>query len=89
MDETVLSVEKLAYILVAALVIVAITGYLIGEEKKAKWFRKRQKYSLFTRRGFLGEVFHFGYPCTKEGAFVTLGMAAAIIAVSWLIFVFG
>lgn len=61
-----------------ALVIVYLMARLIGEERKALWFRKRTKYSFFMRRGPLGEYFHFGYPCTKQGVIVTAVMCTLI-----------
>lgn len=85
MDGLLITVPKVILILGAALGIVAVTGMIIGEEKKAKWFKKREKYSMFTRRGFLGEVCHFGYPRTKEGALTTIGMAIAIALFAYII----
>lgn len=89
MDQIVITVPKVVSILIISLFIVGGTSMMIGEEKKAKWFRKRRKYTLFTRRGFMGEICHFGYPCTKEGSVVTLGMALAICLVVYLVLSFG
>lgn len=49
-------------------------GLWVGEERKRKWFQKRTKPSAFLRRGLLGEACHFGYPRTKEGYAVTIGI---------------
>lgn len=72
------STGKIFLSLFVALIIVYITARIIGEERKAQWFRKRTKYSFFMRRGPLGEYFHFGYPCTKQGVLVTTIMGALI-----------
>lgn len=76
---------KLITSFVAAIVIVLLTSLYVGEEKKAQWFRKRTKYSWFLRRGILGEIFHFGYPCTVKGYLVTLIMFLLICITSFLI----
>lgn len=73
----------LAFIL-SLFIILAVSKY-VGEEKKAKWFKKRTKYTLFTRRGFLGEALHFGHPVTREGYIVMFGMFGLIIGLSYLI----
>ncbi|MCI5836277.1 MAG: hypothetical protein MR209_00295 [Veillonellaceae bacterium] len=69
---------RLALSMLAAMVIIGITAEIIGEERKALWFKKRTKFSFFLRRGPLGEKFHFGYPRTLEGIGVFLVMMAAI-----------
>ena len=43
---------------------------IIGEERKALWFKKRTKRSFFLRRGFLGETWNFGVPYRWEGVAV-------------------
>lgn len=70
---------------VLSLVIIYVSARIVGEENKAKWFKKRTKYTVFTRRGFLGETLHFGHPITKEGYYVMGGMFAAIIILSYVI----
>lgn len=87
-NESMVTVPKLLMIFVAALLVVGMTGGIIGEEKKARWFRKRTKISFFTRRGVLGEVCHFGHPCTKEGYLVSAVMLTVIVAASYLILLF-
>lgn len=61
-----------------AMLIVLATALVVGRERKAKWFRKRQKYSFFNRRGFVGDVLHFGYPCTWQGVVVAVLMFGTI-----------
>lgn len=63
-----------------------ITGKIIGSERKALWFRKRKRYSIFTKRGPIGEVVHFGYPCTKQGVVVTILMLICIALSSLIIY---
>lgn len=87
-NESMVTVPKILMVFVAALLVVGMTGGIIGKEKKARWFRKRTKMSFFTRRGVLGEVCHFGYPCTKEGYLVSAVMVTVIMAASYLILVF-
>lgn len=79
---------KMFICFLSTLTIILLTALYIGEEKKAQWFRKRKKYSWFLRRGILGEIFHFGYPCTKEGYVVTLIMVLLICISSFLIVTF-
>lgn len=70
-----------------ALMIIYISGRCIGEERKLLWFKKRQQRSFFTRRGVLGETWHFGVPQTVQGVAVMLVMYGLIGSVGyWLIF---
>lgn len=73
---------------VVSLVIIFVTARVIGSERKAEWFQKRRKYSFFNRRGFAGEVFHFGYPRTWQGAVVALLMFGTIGLAGYVI-IFG
>lgn len=68
-----------------SLVIIYVVAKMVGETNKEKWFKKRTKFTVFTRRGFLGETLHFGHPVTKEGYFVMIAMFSLIIAISYLI----
>lgn len=86
--EAALAVKIISSFFVGMLIILA-TAVIIGPERKAKWFRKRQKYSFFNRRGFVGDIVHFGYPRTMEGLVVALLMFATIGLVGYvIIFVF-
>ena len=71
--------------LFVGLLIVFATARAIGPERKAEWFQKRRKYSWFNRRGFAGEVFHFGYPRTRQGVVVALLMFGAIGTAGYVI----
>ena len=72
--------------MIVALIVFGLTAEVIGEERKARWFRKRSKFSWFLRRGVLGEKFHYGYPRTLEGIGVSLGMLIVIALLTWFIF---
>lgn len=78
---------KIFLVLAWALIVFFITAYVIGEERKARWFKKRTRYSFFNRRGLLGERLHFGYPNTWAGGGVTFVMLACI-ALGGLVIVF-
>lgn len=77
---------RLFVTMIAAMIVIGITAEIIGEERKARWFKKRTKFSFFLRRGILGEKFHFGYPRTLEGIGVFLAMCIVIGAVAVFIF---
>lgn len=72
---------KILICFVWALIVFLVVAIIIGPERKSQWFQRRTKYSFFNRRGFISEHFFFGYPKTKEGIFITAGMAAVIGAV--------
>lgn len=78
--------NKLFLCFLIALAVFAITAVIIGPERKAKWFKKRSKYSFFNRRGFISEFIHYGYPCTIQGGAVALGMFGIISICSYLVF---
>jgi hypothetical protein len=62
------------------LVMVAVTVWAIGPERKRKWFRQRDlAKSFLNRRGFLGEYIHLGRPCTREGWMIWGGFVAVML----------
>lgn len=61
-----------------ALMIILATAKIIGNERKARWFKQRTKRTLFTQRGFLGEFCNFGVPKSWEGALVTAVLFSTI-----------
>lgn len=68
-------------------VMFAAVSKILGAERKARWFKKRTKYTLFTNRSMLGEFIHFGYPCCKEGMMIFMGMFGFILSFGyWYIF---
>ncbi len=80
--------EKVFACICIALFIFIITTFLLGEERKSKWFQKRKTYSFFLRRGLLGEWLHFGYPCTVEGYGVVVIMLFLIGLSSYIIYAY-
>ncbi|MDF2566468.1 MAG: hypothetical protein K0Q53_2872 [Massilibacillus sp.] len=68
-----------------ALCIIYITAKVIGEEKKAKWFKKRQKSNIFTRRGFLGDACNFGVPQKWQGFAVAFWLFGSIGVLSYVV----
>lgn len=63
-------------------VIIIATAWLLGSERKAKWFKRRTKYTLLNRRGIFGEYMNFGYPRTWQGLLVALAMYGLIFAIA-------
>jgi len=58
--------------------IIFIMAKMIGEDKKAQWFKKRTKSNFFTRRGFLGDTWNFGVPYRWQGFVVVFFMYGLI-----------
>ena len=69
-----------------ALVIFAFTAWLIGPERKRKWFKKRDhSKSFFNRRGMLGEYLHYGHPVTVQGYVLLVLLLAIVTGVGYYI----
>lgn len=77
---------KILICFVWALVVFLVVALIIGPERKALWFKRRDKYSFFNRRGVISELLFYGYPRTKEGIFLTAGMALAIAIVGYILY---
>ena len=72
---------------IVSLGIIFLTARILGEQRKAAWFKKREKSNLFTRRGFLGDSWNFGVPRNWQGVLVALWMVGSISLVGyWIIF---
>lgn len=81
--------RRIMTILAIAVALFVFTAMIIGQERKAKWFKKRTKYTLFTRRGIFGEYINFGYPCTWEGALIFTGIFGFIFSFGyWYVFLY-
>ena len=65
-----------------AFIIIIVTARLLGNERKAKWFKRRTNYTLLNRRGVFGEYLNFGYPRTFQGLAVALAMYGLIFAIA-------
>ncbi len=70
---------------IIALGIIYTTAKLLGNKRKASWFRKREKSNIFTRRGFLGESCNFGVPRNWQGIAVSLWLLSSIGIISYFI----
>ncbi|MDR3348581.1 MAG: hypothetical protein LBO03_03095 [Acidaminococcales bacterium] len=79
--------KKIGVTLVFAFCLFALIAGIIGEERKARWFKKRTTYSFFTRRGALGDFINFGYPRTPEGIAIFIAAIGSIFSFGyWYIF---
>ena len=88
MNETVY-VQRILIMIVVSFLSFAVVGMLIGSERKSKWFKKRTKYTLFTRRSIVGEFVHFGRPCSWEGFLITFLLFAFLFGFGyWYVFCF-
>ena len=75
--------------IIIAFIMFYTTVKIIGPENKEKWFKKRQKYTFFNRRGIFGEDINFGYPRTWQGMLIALGLYALLLGGGyWYVFVF-
>ena len=80
MDTTSMELTKRALItFVGAFFYIFLIARLIGTENKAKWFKRRTRYTFFTRRGILGEYINFGYPVTWQGIAIFILIWAVIL----------
>lgn len=66
-----------------AIVVMFISARLMGYERKTKWFKRREKYSFFNRRGIIGEDINFGYPRTIEGCVVFVIINAIVFGFAY------
>ena len=66
-----------------AMVVMFIAARLMGHERKTKWFKRREKYSFFNRRGIIGEDINFGYPRTIEGCVVFVIINAIVFGFTY------
>ena len=82
-----LVVNRIIITCLAAFVYIYAISFVIGQERRNKWFHKRKKYTFFNKRGFLGEYLNYGYPCTIPGFIVALIMYGGIFGVGyWYVF---
>jgi len=80
-------IQRIFIMILISLTLLTITGIIIGPEKKALWFKKRSKYTLFTRRSILSEFIHFGHPCTREGFLITFFFFVVVFGFGyWFVF---
>lgn len=74
---------------VACFIIFAVVAKILGPERKAKWFKRREKYTFFNRRGVFGEFMNYGYPRTWQGLILAIVMVGGMLAGSyWYVFIY-
>lgn len=77
--------ERVAVTFVGWIVMMFIAAWILGPERKRRWFRQRdQQKSFLNRRGFLGDFIHFGYPCTLEGMIVFAILMCIILLTAYI-----
>lgn len=80
-------VTRLFHMAILSFIFLYAVVKVIGPENKAKWFKKRKKYTFFNRRGIFGEDINFGYPVTWQGCVVFCIINGFIFGVGyWYIF---
>ena len=84
MNETEQAVRVIS-VFILSLGFIYIIAKLIGEERKGKWFKKRTRSNIFTRRGFLGDTWNFGVPYRWQGFVVFFFMYGIIGIVGYLV----
>jgi len=78
-------VTRMFWLLTGWLTMVSVTIWLIGPQRKLRWFRQRDvSKSFLNRRGFLGDYLHIGRPCAREGWMIWCGFVAVIALTMWL-----
>jgi len=69
----------------SALIIIYVFAAIVGPERKALWFKRREKMNFFTRRGMLGEAWNFGVPRCWQGYAIGISMYGTIALASYLL----
>lgn len=70
--------------LLAALVTSIVVRFIVGDARREMWFAQT-KSTLINQRGRLGQYLSLGYPKTKQGFVVWLGLVALIVAEIFII----
>lgn len=65
---------RVIQVFIGAFFYIFLIAKAVGAENKAKWFKRRMKYTFFNKRGIFGEYINFGYPTTWEGSWVFLSL---------------
>lgn len=79
---------RILQVLIGSFIYIFLITRIVGQENKAKWFRRRSKYTFFNRRGIFGEYIHYGYPICWQGLAVFFIIYGVIFAFGyWYIFV--
>ncbi len=81
--------NRIIQVFIVSFFYIFLIAKIVGQENKAKWFRRRTKYTFFNRRGILGEYVHFGYPICWQGLVVFFAIYGVIFGLGfWYIFVY-
>ena len=56
---------RIIQVFVGAFFYIFMIAKAVGSENKAKWFKRRMKYTFFNKRGIFGEYINFGYSPDK------------------------
>jgi hypothetical protein len=76
---------RIGVALLSWFVMAAVVSFVIGKERKHRWFKLRDpSKSFLNRRGFLGDFINFGYPRTLEGLSILLGITAFILVTGYV-----
>lgn len=67
---------KIVLCFIAALLTTILVRFSLGE-KRDLWF-KRTSSTIFNQRGMIGQYLSLGYPITRQGFIVWLGLFVAI-----------
>ena len=82
-------VTRVGQVFLGAFFFIFLVARIIGSENKYKWFKRRQKYTFFNRRGVFGEYINFGYPVCWQGILVFLFVYGVIFGFGyWYVFVY-
>ena len=77
-------VTRIIISFILSLIIIYIMAKVIGDDRKAQWFKKRKKSNFFTRRGLLGDTWNFGVPYKWQGFVAVFFMYSLICICSYL-----
>lgn len=81
--DPVLVCGRVMLVFVASFLYIFWVAKMIGPEKKALWFKRRQKYTFFNRRGIFGEYINFGYPICWQGILVFFAIYGVIFGLGY------
>lgn len=79
---------RIIQVFVGAFFYIFMIAKAVGSENKAKWFKRRMKYTFFNKRGIFGEYINFGYPITWQGVGIFVAIYGVIFGFGyWYVFI--
>lgn len=85
----VVEAKRIMQVFIVSFFYIFLVARIIGAENKLKWFKRRERYTFFTRRGIFGEYINFGYPICWQGILVFIAIYGVILGVGyWYVFCF-